>query len=193
MYLHSSPQRFPTLNPGGSGCPLVYSERAALPVLLRPAPPGPPACTAERHGSTQRRVLWQRAETAERGVRLCRWDGRPASRLMSWWLMWLTHLSNGWLIEPPTPASQLTEKNLTVVPKRQPLDTALITFMVHTALISSEVQRKKMSMKHLGCCSLFHCRCRNLEPSDTSATFGDTRWQGFSFHVQALTCTVCKC
>lgn len=80
---HSSPQRFPTLNPGGSGCLLVYSEWASLPVLLHPSPPRPPAHTAERNGSTERRVLGQRAETARGGVWPGRWDGRPASQLMS--------------------------------------------------------------------------------------------------------------
>lgn len=115
---HSSPQRLPTLNPGGSGCLLVHSEWAALSVLLHPAPPRPPSHTAERHGSAKRRVLWQRAETAEGGVWLGRRDSRPASQLMSEWLMWLTHLSIGRLIEPLTRASQLTgKKNQTIVPK----------------------------------------------------------------------------
>lgn len=71
----SSPQCFPTLDPGGSGCLLVHSERAALPVPLRPAPPGPLAGASERNGSTKGRVLRQRAEAAEGGVWLgCR-DG----------------------------------------------------------------------------------------------------------------------
>lgn len=37
------------------------------------------------------------------------------------------------------------KENLTIVPKKQPSDTAVITFMLYTALISNEVQRENIN------------------------------------------------
>lgn len=68
-------QCFQTPHPGGPRHLVVHPERAPLPVVLRAASPRPAACEAERDGSPARRVLGQRAETAEGGVR--------ASQLMS--------------------------------------------------------------------------------------------------------------
>lgn len=161
----------------------------------------PPTTRPTRTSSLYGWTAWVDPETSSRTTCWNCWERsstlslrRPTSQSANELVIDVIDSSLKWLAYWVTDSCKsINWKNLTIVPKRQPLDTAVITFMVHTALISSAVQRKKMSMKHLGCCSLFRCRCRDQEPSDRSATLGDTRWQGFSFHVQALTCTVCKC
>lgn len=74
----ASSQRFQTLDPGGPRRPVVRPERAPLPVLLRAASPRPAARGAERDGSPERRVLGQRPETAEGGVRPMSDANQPA-------------------------------------------------------------------------------------------------------------------
>lgn len=102
----SSLQRLPTPNPAGSGCPLVFFEWTTLPIFLPTAPPGPAARAAEWHGSAERRVLGQRTKTPEGGVWIdCR-DSQPASQLMSYWLMWLTHPSMDWMVPCTTDSSE---------------------------------------------------------------------------------------
>lgn len=172
--MYSSPQRFPSLNPGRSGCLLVYSEWAALPVLLHPVPPRSPACATKRDGPTQRRVFRQRSEAAERGVWLgCR-DSQPASRLMSWdWCDWLVSHVDGLLNRWLQQVSSLKGKSDNCA-KKQPSDTVVITFPPYTALISSEVQRENVNEASRRC-SLSCCRCSTT--SDRSFALGDMQSQ----------------
>lgn len=107
-------QCFQTLNPGGPRHLVVHPERAPLPVLLRPTSPRPASREAERDGSSERRVLGQRLETAEGGVSLCHRDGRRVSQLMSCRVTRTSVrlLMDGFLAPlDPNPASQLRESD----------------------------------------------------------------------------------